>query len=93
MRCVARAAQKTSSLLDPYLLNGKLLHGGGGHGGFIGQGVVVVGLAQVQTGIVQRLALREVVIIRVQQERRAHPTNQRFGEPMKDVEGGEISRA
>ena len=85
----ASAANEKGKLTD--LLHRGALEAGGGEGGVVLDALGVVGLAEVEAEVVQVLALGEVMVIGIGQERRAHPPDEGLGESVVDVEGGHVA--
>ena len=73
------------------LIHRGALEAGGGEGGAVLDALGVVGLAEIQAEIVQVLALGEMMVVGIGQERRAHPPDEGLGEPVEDVEGGHVA--
>ena len=80
------------TILGSYLFNSCLLKHGRSDGIEISNGVAVISFGKIQTDIIQRLALGQVVIILISKEGRTHATDQGLREPMEDVESGKIAR-
>lgn len=59
----------------------------------VGKSISVISLGQVETDIVQRLALREMVVVRIRQKRGSHTTEQRFRKSMLHIESAKAARS
>jgi len=60
--------------------------------GGIRQRLGVIRFRQIQFGIVQVFALRQVVVVRITHKTGAHPTHQGFGKAVENVERGDCGR-